>query len=114
MMMMLRIFNTKILLRRRWQIGFFRGWSILDISGFPHSKPDSAASLKPRRNYEVFFSVSDPPAPVRYFILYRRVFEIQPTSSERAASLLRECRPFFKCCLSGTGRYRSFFLTFLT
>ena len=33
-----------------------------------------------------FFSVSDPPAPVRYFILYRRVFEIQPTSSERAAS----------------------------
>ena len=42
-----------------------------------------------------FFSVSDPPAPVRYFILYWRVFEIQPTSSERAASLLRECRPFF-------------------
>ena len=55
MMMMLMIFNTKILLRRRWRIGFFRGWFILDISGFPHSKPDSAASLKPRRNYEVFF-----------------------------------------------------------
>ena len=54
-MMMLMIFNTRILLRRRWRIGFFRGWFILDISGFPHSKLDSAASLKPRRNYEVFF-----------------------------------------------------------
>ena len=42
---------TKILLRRRWRIRFFRGWLILDISGFPHSKPDSAASIKPRRNY---------------------------------------------------------------
>ena len=49
------IFNTKILLRRHWRIGFFRGWFILDISGFQHSKPDSAASLKSRRNYEVFF-----------------------------------------------------------
>ena len=90
MVLMLMIFNTKILLRRRWQIGFFCGWFILDISGFPHSKPDSAASLKPRRNYVVFFSLYPiPPAPVRYFILDRRVFEIQPTSSERAASLLR-------------------------
>ena len=61
---------------------------------FPHSKPGSAASIKPHSNYEEFFSVSDPPAPVRYFmILYRRISEIQPTSSERAASLLRECRP---------------------
>ena len=60
------------------------------MSGFPHSKPDSAASIKPRSNYEEFFSVSDPPVPVRYFmILY------QPTSSERAASLLRECRLLF-------------------
>ena len=42
------------------------------------------------------FSVSGPPAPVRYFILYLRISEIQPTTSERAASLLRECRPFFK------------------
>ena len=66
------------------------------MSGFPHSKPDSAASIKPRSNYEEFFSVSDPLAPVRYFmILYRRISEIQPTSSERAASLLRECRPLF-------------------
>ena len=66
------------------------------MNGFPHSKPDSAASIKPRSNYEEFFSVSDPPAPVRYFmILYRRISEIQPTSSERAASLLRECRPLF-------------------
>ena len=110
MMMMMMIFNTRILLQRRWRIGFFRGWFILYISGFPHSKLDSAASLKLRKNYEVFFfSVSNPPAPVRYFILYRRVFEIQPTSSERVASLLSECRPFFKCCLSGTGRYRSCF-----
>ena len=74
---------------------FFRGWLILDISGFPHSKPDSAASIKPRSNYEEFFSVSDPLAPVRYFmLLYQWISEIQPTSSERAASLLRECRAF--------------------
>ena len=66
------------------------------MSGFPHSKLDSAASIKPRSNYKEFFSVFDPLAPVRYFmILYRRVSEIQPTSSERAASLLRECRPLF-------------------
>ena len=66
------------------------------MSGFPHSKPDSAASIKPRSNYKEFFSVSDPPALVCYFmILYRRISEIQPTSSERAASLLRECRPAF-------------------
>ena len=87
-------------MRRHWRIGFFRGWLILDMSGFPHSKPDSAASIKPRSNYEEFFSASDPPAPVRYFrILYRRISEIQPTSSERAASLLRECRPLFNMLL---------------
>ena len=83
-------------MQRRWRIGFFRGWLIIDMSGFPHSKPDSVASIKPRRNYEEFFSVSDPPAPVLYFMmLYRRISEIQPTSSERAARLLRECRPLF-------------------
>ena len=75
---------------------FFRCWVNIDMSGFPHSKPDSAASIKLRSNYEEFFSVSDPPAPVRYFMmLYRRISEIQPTSSERAARLLCECRPFF-------------------
>ena len=43
-----------------------------------------------------FFSVSDSPEPVRNFImLYQRISEIQPTSSERAARLLRECRPLF-------------------
>ena len=73
-------FDIRILLWRRWRIVFFRGWLILDRSGFPHSKPDSAASIKPRSNYEEFFSVSDPPAPVRYFmILYQRISEIQPT-----------------------------------
>ena len=83
-------------MRRCWRIVFFRGWLILDRSAFPHSKPDSAASIKPRSNYEEFFSVSDPPALVRYFmILYRRISVIQPTSSERAASLLRECRSLF-------------------
>ena len=83
-------------MRRRWRIVFFRSWLIIVMSGFPHSKPDSAASIKPRSNYEEFFSVSDPPAPVHYFmILYRWISEIQPTSSERAASLLRECRPLF-------------------
>ena len=66
------------------------------MSGFPHSKTDSAASIKPHINYEEFFSVSDPPAPVRHFIiLYQRISEIQPTSSERAASLLPECRPLY-------------------
>ena len=75
---------------------FFPQLVILDMSGFPHYKPDSAASIKPRSNCEEFFSVCDPPAPVCYFmILYRRISEIQPTSSERAASLLRECHPFF-------------------
>ena len=34
---------------------FFRGWLILDIGGFPHSNPDSAASIRPRSNYEKFF-----------------------------------------------------------
>ena len=68
------MFDIRFLLRRRWRIGFFGGWLIWDISGFPHSKPDSAPSIKPRRNYEVFFLVSDPPAPVRYFmILYRQI-----------------------------------------
>ena len=63
---------------------------------FPHSKPDSAASIKPRSKYEEFFSVSDPPEPVRNFMtLYRRISEIQQTSSERAARLLRESRPLF-------------------
>ena len=76
--------------------GFFRSWLIIDMSGFPHSKPDNAASIKPRSNYKKFFSVSDPPAPVRYIMtLYRRISEIQPTSSERAARLLLECRPLF-------------------
>ena len=50
-----------------------------------------------------FFSVSDPPAPVHYFILYRRVFEIQPTGSERAASLLSECRPFLNVASQARG-----------
>ena len=75
---------------------FFRCWLIIDMSGFPHSRPDSAAFVKPRSNYEEFFSVSDPPAPVHYFMmLYRRISEFQPTSSERAARLLHECRPLF-------------------
>ena len=109
------MFDIRILLRRRWRIGFFRGWLILDISGFPHSKPDSAASIKPRRNYEVFSSVSDPPAPVRYFmILYRRISEIQPTSSERAASLLRECRPLFNMLPLRHGPISLNILTFVT
>ena len=76
--------------------GCFHCWLIIDMSGFPHSKPDSAASIKPHSNYKEFFSVSDPPAPVRYFImLYRRISEIQPTSSERAARFSREYRLLF-------------------
>ena len=64
---------------------------------FPHSKPDTAASVKPRCGYEEFFSVSDPPEPARKFMkLYPRVSEIQSTSSERAARLSRESRPLFK------------------
>ena len=96
MIMWIMMIDIRILLRRRWRIVFLRGWLILDMSGFPHSKPDSAVYIKPRSNYEEFFSVSDPPAPVSYFMMiYRRISEIQPTSSERAASLLRECRLLF-------------------
>ena len=81
------------LLQRLWWIGILRDWLIIDRSGFPLSKPDSASSIKPRSKYEKFFSVSDPPEPVRNFMtLCRRISEIQPTSSERAARLLRECR----------------------
>ena len=32
--------------------GIFRGWLILCMCGFPHSKPDSAASIKPHNYYE--------------------------------------------------------------
>ena len=64
---------------------------------FPHSKPDTAASVKPRYEYEEFFYVSDPPEPVRKFMnLSPRISEIQPTSSERAARLSRQSRPLFK------------------
>ena len=64
---------------------------------FPHSKPDTVASVKPRCEYEEFFYVSDPPEPVRKFMnLYSRISEIQPTSSKRAARWSRESRPLFK------------------
>ena len=64
---------------------------------FPHSKPDTAASVKQRCEYEEFFFVSDPPEPARKFRnLYPRISEIQPTSSKRAARWLRESRPLFK------------------
>ena len=89
-------FEVRNLLRRLWRIGILRSWFIIDRSGFPHSKPDSAASIKPRSKYEEFFSVSDPPAPVRNFMmLYRRISEIQPTSSKRAARLWRESHLLF-------------------
>ena len=61
-----------------------------------------------------FFSVSDPPAPVRYFVLYRRISEIQLISSERAASLLRECRLLFNMLLLRHGAISLNFLTFMT
>ena len=64
---------------------------------FPHSKPDSAASMKPRSKYEKFFSVSDPPEPVRnVMLLYQRISEIQPTSSEHVARFLRESCPLLQ------------------
>ena len=72
------------------------------MSSFPHSKSDSAASIKLLGNYDEFFYVSDPPVPVRCFILYRRISEIQPTSSERAASLC-ECRPLFNVASQAQG-----------
>ena len=108
-------FEVRNLLQRLWRIGILRGWLILDRSGFQHSKPDSAASIKPCSKYKEFFSVSDPPEPVHNFMtLCRRISEIQPTSSECAARLLRECRPLFISCLSGAGRYRSIIiLTFV-
>ena len=64
---------------------------------FPHSKPDTAASVKPRCEYEDFFSVSDPPELTRKFMrLYLLVSEIQSSSSECAARLSRGSRPLFK------------------
>ena len=80
------------------RMDIFSGWLIIYIYDcFPHSKPDTAASVKPRCGYEEFFSVSDPPEPARKFMkLYPRVSEIQSTSSERAARLSRESRPLFK------------------
>ena len=108
-------FEVRNLLQRLGRIGILRGWLIIDRSGFLHSKPDSAASIKPHSKYEEFFSVPDPPEPVRNFMtLCRRISEIQPTSSERVARLLRECRLLFISCLSGAGRYRSIIiLTFV-
>ena len=47
-------FEVRNLLRRLWRIGILRGWLIIDRSGFPHSKSDSAASIKPRNKYEEF------------------------------------------------------------
>ena len=73
---------------------------------FPHSKPDTAASVKPRCEYEQFFSVSDPPEPARKFRkLYPRVSEIQSTSSERAARLSRKSGPLFKILPQAQGGF---------
>ena len=45
-------FEVRNLLQRLWRIGILHGWLIIDRSCFPHSKPDSAASIKPRSKYE--------------------------------------------------------------
>ena len=75
------------------------------MSDFPHSKLDSTASIKPRSNYVEFFSVSDPPAPVRYFmILYLKSRQL--VASVRPVYCVNATR-FLICCLSGAGRYRS-------
>ena len=101
-------FDVRNLLRRRWRIGILLCWLIIDMSGFPHSKPDSAASIKPRCKYEEFFSVSDPPEPVCNFMTYWRISEIQPGCCVKAAH-------FLISCLSGAERYRSIIiLTFVT
>ena len=64
---------------------------------FPHSEPQTAASSKPRCEYESYFSVADPPEPSRKFMrLYPLVSEIQESTSEYAASLSRESRPLFR------------------
>ena len=47
-------FEVRNLLWQLWRIGILLGWLIIDRSGFPHSKPDSAASIKPRSKYEEF------------------------------------------------------------
>ena len=85
-------FDDRNLLRRLRRLGFLRGWLIIYMCGF------RIPSLILRRcQYEEFFSVSDPPEPVRKFMnLSPRISEIQPTSSERAARLSRESRPLFK------------------
>ena len=72
------------------------GWLYIYVR-FLHSKPDNAASVKQRCEYEEFFYVSDPPEPARKFMnLYPRISEIQPTSSEHAARWSRESHPLFK------------------
>ena len=46
--------EVRNLLRWLWRIGILRGWLFIVRSGFLHSKPDSAASIKPRGKYEEF------------------------------------------------------------
>ena len=58
-----------------------------------------------------FFSVFDPPAPVRYFIGYYIggfLKSSQLVVSVRLVYCVNAAR-FLICCLSGTGRYRSIF-----
>ena len=64
---------------------------------FSHSKPQSAPSTAPRREYEKYFAVNDPPEPARKFMrLYPRVSEIQSSVHEYEENLARESRPLFR------------------
>ena len=47
-------FEVRNLLRRLCRISILRGWLIIDRSGFPHSKPDSAASIKPHKKFSLY------------------------------------------------------------
>ena len=89
-------FDDRNLLRRLRRIGILRGWFIIYISGFRIPNRIGRLLLYRAASIRCFFSVSDPPEPVRTFMsLYQRISEIQPTSSERVARLLCESRLLF-------------------
>ena len=73
-----------------------RGWLIIYFSVFRIPSRIVRLLLNRAASMRCFFSVSDPPEPVRIFMsLYQRISEILPISSERAARLLRQSRPLF-------------------
>ena len=87
------VFNDRYPLRR---VGILRGWLIIYISVFRIPSRIVRLLLNRAASMRCFFSVSNPPEPVRIFMsFYQRISEILPIISERAARLLRQSRPLF-------------------